>query len=89
MPTLAASGVPGYDIESGQFLLAPAGTPASIISQLNQEMLRVLGKAEVKEKLFTAGVEAVGSTPEQVTARIKANQLKWGKLIKDAGITVD
>ena len=89
VPTLAATGVPGYDVESGQFLLAPAGTPASIINQLNQEMLRVVGKPEVKEKLFTAGVEAVGSTPEQVTARIKSDQVKWGKLIKDAGITAD
>ena len=86
LPTIAASGVPGYEAVAFEGMFAPAKTPVAIIDRLNQEIVRVLNRAEVKERFFNAGVETVGSTPEEFAAAIKSNVAKWGKLIKDAGI---
>jgi tripartite-type tricarboxylate transporter receptor subunit TctC len=86
LPTIAASGVPGYEAVAFEGMFAPAKTPVAIIDRLNQEIVRVLNKAEVKERFFNAGVETVGSTPEEFAAAIKSNVAKWGKLIKEAGI---
>ncbi len=89
LPAIADTGVPGYEVESAQALFAPARTPAPIIDRLNQETIRVLNRADVKEKLFSAGVEAVGSSPEQFAAKMRSDMSKWGKVIKDAGIHAD
>ena len=86
LPTVAASGVPGYESASLIGLVAPAGTPATLIDRLNQEIVRVLNRAEVKERLLTFGVEAVGSSPEEFAATIRSDMAKWSKLIKDTGI---
>lgn len=86
VPTVAASGLPGYEAVSIYGMFAPAQTPAAVISRLNREVVRVLNAPSSKERLFTAGVEGVGSSPEQLTAAIKADIAKWGKLIKDLGI---
>ncbi len=85
LPTVAAS-LPGYESASLLAVFAPAGTPAAIVQRLNQEMVKVLQSAEARERLFNAGVEAVGSTPEQFAATLKTEMTKWGKVIKDAGI---
>jgi len=86
LPTIAASGVPGYEAVAFEGMFAPAKTPVAIIDRLNQEIVRVLNRAEVKERFFNAGVETVGSTPEEFATAIKSNVAKWGKLIKEAGI---
>jgi tripartite-type tricarboxylate transporter receptor subunit TctC len=86
LPTIAASGVPGYEAVAFEGMFAPAKTPVAIIDRLSQEIARVLNRAEVKERFFNAGVETVGSTPEEFAAAIRSNVAKWGKLIKDAGI---
>ncbi len=86
VPTVAASGLPGYEAVSIYGMFAPAQTPAAIISRLNQEVVRVLNAPSSKGRLFSAGVEGVGSPPEQLTAAIKEDIAKWGKLIKDLGI---
>jgi tripartite-type tricarboxylate transporter receptor subunit TctC len=86
LPTVAASGLPGYEVETINGILAPAKTPAALITRLNQEIVRALHSADVKEKLFSAGVEAVGSSPEQLAAAIKSEMDRMGRLIKDAGI---
>ena len=88
-PTVAASGVPGYEFEAIDGILAPAKTPAAIINRLNQEMVRFLNSPEAKERLLPSGVEASGSSPEQLAARIKTETAVLGKVIKDAGIRVD
>jgi tripartite-type tricarboxylate transporter receptor subunit TctC len=84
LPTVAAAGLPGY--ESSQFsgMLAPARTPAAIINRLNQEITRVLQRAEVKERLFSYGIEATPSTPEDFAATIKSEMAKMDKVIKSA-----
>ena len=89
LPTVAASGLPGYESVNMTSLFAPASTPAATVGRLNQEILRVLIQPDVKARLFSAGVEVVGSTPEQLAVTIKTEIAKLGRIIKDAGIKVD
>ena len=89
IPTVASSGLPGYEMGSIHAVFAPAGTPAAIINRLNQEMVRYLRLPDVKEKLLANSVESVGSTPEELGATIKSEMARLGKLIKDVGIRAD
>ena len=86
VPTIAAAGLPGCEGELITGIFAPAKTPAAIIERLNQEINRALSKDDLKERLFGAGLEAVGGTPEQLLAAIKAELASLGKLIVDVGI---
>ena len=86
LPTVAAAGLPGYESAAPSGIYAPAKTPAAIINRLNQEIVRVLNRPNTKERLFNAGVEAVGSSPEEFAAFIKFDMARMTKLIKDAGI---
>lgn len=85
MPTVAAS-LPGYDMEAVYCIFAPAKTPAAIINRLNQEIVRVLSQADVKEKFLAAGIEPLGSSPAELGALRKSDMAKMGKVVKDAGI---
>jgi tripartite-type tricarboxylate transporter receptor subunit TctC len=89
LPTVAASGLPGYELEVTTGLFAPAKTPEVIINRLNQEIVRFLNTAAAKEKSLSAGAEAAGTSPEEFAAYIKAEMTRMGKVIKDAGIRVD
>ena len=89
LPTIAASGLPGYEAVSIYGMFAPANTSATIINQLNQEIVRVLNTPNAKEKFFSVGVETVGSSPEQLAAAIKTDMARMGKVIKDASIRAD
>ncbi len=86
LPTVAASGVPGYEMEAVYSLGAPLHTPAPVIKQLNQVIVTALGQAELKERLLGAGVEAESSSPGELAARIKSEIAKAGKLVRDEGI---
>jgi tripartite-type tricarboxylate transporter receptor subunit TctC len=86
LPTVSASGLPGYDASSTAGLFAPARTPVSMVNQLNQEVVRIINRPEVKTRFLNAGLETVGNTPAQFAAMIKSDMAKWGKVIKDAGI---
>lgn len=88
LPTVAAT-LPGYESALIIGIFAPAQTPAGIITQLNREMVRVFNSADIKEKFFNFGSEIVGSTPGQLSATIKSEVVRMGKLIKDAGIRAD
>jgi tripartite-type tricarboxylate transporter receptor subunit TctC len=85
----SASGLPGYASETLYVVFAPAKTPATTINRLNQEIVRVLNRVDVKEKLFSSGVEAVGSSPEQLAATVKTDMARMGKVIKDNGIHIE
>ena len=67
-------------------LFAPVKTPEAVIVRLHQEVVRVLARAEVKERFLSAGVETVGSTPEEFGATVKSEMARLGKVIRDAGI---
>ena len=86
LPTVAASGVPGYAFESITGMFAPAKTPDALVRRLNRETVAVLKSAEVRERFFNSGVETVGSSPEELAATVRAEMSRLGKLIKDAGI---
>ena len=89
LPTVAASGLPGYESVVMFGMWVPAQVPAPLITRLNRETVAVVNKADVKEKFFNVGVDTVGTTPEQFTAMIKADIIKMDKLIKSAGIRAD
>ena len=86
MPTVAASGVPDYESKSIIAMFGPAKMPSPIISRLNQETVRVLNRADVREKFFNLGVEAVGSSPDELATTMKSEMARLGKVIKEAGI---
>jgi len=86
MPTVAASGVPGYEAGTPMCIYAPGGTPPAIVNRLYQAIVAVLNMEEVKKKVFDTGAEVVGTTPEEFAAYLKTDIAKWGKLIKDRGI---
>ena len=88
LPTVAAV-LPGYESVSHLAILAPAGTAASIVTRLNQALVRVLQRSDVKEKFFTASMETVGSSPEATAALIAAETARMGKVIKAANIRAD
>jgi tripartite-type tricarboxylate transporter receptor subunit TctC len=85
LPPVALT-VPGYEATSNIAFFVPAKTPAAIVSRLNRELVLALGKAEVRERLLKGGVEAVGSSPEELGAYVKADIAKIEVLIKSAGI---
>jgi tripartite-type tricarboxylate transporter receptor subunit TctC len=89
LTTVSASGLPGYEAVVMNCVFAPAKTPEAIIKQLNQEIVKVLKQPEIKEKLLNAGMEVLGSSPEQSAAMIKSDMTIMGKLIKDAGIRAE
>jgi tripartite-type tricarboxylate transporter receptor subunit TctC len=89
LPTLASSGVPGYEASGITALLTTGRTPAAVVKRLNEVVVRYINTPEVKDKLFNAGGEVVGSSPEQLAALIKREMAVWGKVIKDAGIRVE
>ena len=89
LPTIAATGLPGYELAGMTGIFAPAKTPAAIVNRLNQEIMRLLRMADVKERFLNAGVEPVGNLPEEFGAIVRADIAKWGKVIRDAGIKID
>jgi len=86
LPTMSDSGLPGYESVLMLGAFAPAKTSAAIITRLNREMVKVLNGPAAKKKLFAAGAEVVGSTPEELLAAGKADMARWGKVITEAGI---
>ena len=89
LPTIAATGLPGYESVAHFALLAPAKTPVAVINRLNQEIVRVLAQAEVKAEFNHVGIEPVGSTPAQLAATMKSEMERIGKTIKAAGIRAE
>jgi len=88
LPTVAASGVPGYAAEAIYGFWAPARTPPAILALLNREAVAVLNTPEVKQRFFNAGVESVGTKPQEFAATIKSETQHLGAVIKKAGLRV-
>ena len=89
LPTVAASGVPGYQSVAMFGIFAPAKTPDAVISRLNQEIVRQLALAEVKERYNNSGSEVVGSSSAEFAATIKSEIARLGKVIKDNNIMAE
>ena len=89
IPTLAESGVPGYEAYSWVGLVAPAHTPADIVKKIHRDVSDILKDKEVAEKLNQQGALPVGDTPEEFGLYIKSEIAKWGKVVRDANIKAD
>jgi tripartite-type tricarboxylate transporter receptor subunit TctC len=88
-PTVAESGVPGYDISVWAGLFAPAGTPSAIVTRLYREATRAMTSPDTLEKLKNIGMDPGGMAPEQLAATIKADIAKYGAIVKAAGIRAE
>mgnify|MGYP003336827557 FL=1 len=86
VPTVAASGVPGYVSEAMHSLFAPAGTPQAIIARLNRDVRRYLESTEAREAFIKGGIEAAASTPEELTTMMKTEMATIGKVLRSAGV---
>ncbi len=86
LPTVASAGLAGYESESLHAVFAPAGTADGIVRRLNTEIVKLLRTPEVREQFIASGVEAVGSTPEELTALLRSEMARWSAVIKQAGI---
>jgi tripartite-type tricarboxylate transporter receptor subunit TctC len=89
LPTIAESGVPGYDANQWYGVLAPAATPRDIVMKLNADIVKVLARPDVKERLAADGAEPVGGTPEQFAAHIKSEIARWAPVVKASGAKPD
>jgi tripartite-type tricarboxylate transporter receptor subunit TctC len=86
LPAVAELGYPNFEATSWFALLAPAGTPAPIIDKLHREMSQIAAQSDTRAKFAQLGLDTVGGPPEELAAIIKADIVKWTKVIKDAGI---
>ena len=87
LPTVAESGVTGYEADNWYGVLAPRGTPPSIIQLLNKEIVNAIGREDVREQFVALGFEPASSTPAQFANYVKSEIAKWGRVIKDSGIS--
>jgi tripartite-type tricarboxylate transporter receptor subunit TctC len=89
LPTVDEAGVKGYEVSTWYGVLAPAHTPKPIVIRLHDEIVKILGVAETRDKLVAQGFEPVGSTADEFGAYIKSEIAKWSKVIKTAGIKAE
>jgi len=89
IPTIAESGVPGYEAISWFGMYGPAGMPKELVNRLNAEMAKVLNMPEVQKRFIAYGAETVVYSPEQFAAFVKSEIIKWGKVVKDCGVQLD
>ena len=89
LPTIAESGVPGYDVTSWNGVLVPVGTPPEAIKKLNAEFNQVLASPEMRDRLLKIGYEPIGGPPERFSKHIDAETKKWGPVIKQSGLQIN
>ena len=89
VPTLDEAGVKGFQVAGWAGFLAPAKTPPAIVQQLNAETLKILGQADVKERIVGLGMEPSSTTPEEFAAFMKSETAKWAQAVKLSGVKAD
>src|SRR3989454_3373444 len=89
LPTVAESGLPGYEAVGWFGLLAPAATPKATVARASADVNRVLAMSDVREKMLGLGADPAGNTPEEFARFIREDQAKWSKLMKEAGIKAE
>lgn len=89
LPTIAAAGLPGYDLTIWFGVLAPARTSREIVNRLNAEILKVLQSADVRERLAAQGAESIGDNPGQFAAHIEKEITRWAAVVKASGARID
>jgi len=89
IPTIAESGVPGYEFVSWNAVHVPAATSKAVIARIHAELVKVLALPDVRKRMFGLGMEVAGGTPEELGALVKSDIAKWSKVIKEAGVKVE
>lgn len=89
IPTVAESGIPGFEAVSWSGVCVPGGTPKDIINKLQTEISKVLKLPDITERLMRDGIEPIGGTPEQFQAFIEREKIKWSKVVRDSGAKAD
>jgi tripartite-type tricarboxylate transporter receptor subunit TctC len=89
IPTMAESGLSGFEATSWFALVAPAGLPKEVLARINAETIRVMNLPDVKEKLATAGLDAAAASPEALVSLIQVETAKWAKVVKESGAKLD
>jgi tripartite-type tricarboxylate transporter receptor subunit TctC len=86
VPTVSESGVPGFEAGSWYGLLAPAATPRGTVERLNREVVRIIQLPDVRDRLSAEAFDIPLDTPDQFAAYIKADVVKWAKVVRETGI---
>jgi tripartite-type tricarboxylate transporter receptor subunit TctC len=86
IPTVAESGLPGFDVNAWNGVMVPRGTPPAVIDRLGQEMKRVTTLAEIKDRASAQGAELTWTTPQEFTTYLNGQIAKWGKLVRESGM---
>jgi len=89
LPTVAESGISGYETTSWHGVVVPAGTPNAVVKRLYTELRQITRQPDVKDRFAQDGTQVVGSTPEEYAATVKSESAKWAKIIKAAGIKAE
>jgi len=89
VPTVAESGVPGFEASTWFAVYAPAGTPPAIVEKLNKEVLAVLAMPAMRERLTALGVDILAEGPEALAALTRSDLEKWGPIVQKAGVKLD
>ena len=89
LPTVSEAGVPGFEVVSWFGIVAPTGTPADIVKRLNEDVRRTLAVPEFQDRLKDEGGRALAMTPEEFTAFIRTEAVRWAKVVRDVGAKLD
>jgi tripartite-type tricarboxylate transporter receptor subunit TctC len=89
VPTIAESGVAGFDVSSWFGVFVPAGTPRAIVNKMNQEIHRILANPEVRQRLIDQGADPASNTPEEFAAYVKSEMTRWGQVVRNTGTRAD
>lgn len=89
VPTLDESGLKGFDLGTWFGILAPAATPKDVVTRLNTELVKIINSAEFRKKMADIGAEPIGDTPQQMAQQIKEDTQRFGKLVKDAKVSME
>ena len=89
LPTIAEAGVPGYEVQAWNGIVAPAGTPKEIVAKLNRAIVEIVATKEFRDRISAQGFEPDSSSPEEFAELIQRDILKWAKVIKDSGAKPD
>ena len=89
VPTLAESGMPGFEVGAWQGIMAPAGTPRPVIDRLNAEIVKALQSPDVRARLAVQGAEPLGSTPDEYAVYVRKELERWGRIVKATGVSIE
>jgi tripartite-type tricarboxylate transporter receptor subunit TctC len=89
LPTVAEAALPGFESTQWWGIYGPAGLPAGIVGKLNEQVNKILGNADIRQRLAADATEPLGGTPTDLAAYLKADYERWGKVVRDAGIRAE